>query len=147
MRTSFSHFMTTILLADIRIFTRLLSILIRRIKVKWPIPVFIRFKQSKYCIPQPFSRCLISICSHGLFDCDSIFIFFDWSRSRLIQVELQWSFAVFAVVFQALLYITDAKSLLIHFLVLIVGYGLLMTLQNCTNMLRNLTFVVQFALD
>ena len=31
------------------------------------------------------------------------------------------------------------------FLVLIVGYGLLITLQNCTKMRTNLTFVVQFA--
>ena len=31
------------------------------------------------------------------------------------------------------------------FLVLIVGYGLLITLQNCRKMRTNLTFVVQFA--
>ena len=40
--------------------------------------------QAKYCIPQPFSRCLISLCS-SLFDFNSIFIFFDSSRSCLIQ--------------------------------------------------------------
>ena len=32
--------------------------------------------QSKYCILQPFSRCLISLCS-SLFYFNSIFIFFD----------------------------------------------------------------------
>ena len=40
--------------------------------------------QSKYCIPQPFSRCLISLCS-CLFDFNSIFIFSDLSRSCSIQ--------------------------------------------------------------
>ena len=40
--------------------------------------------QSKYCTPRPFSRCLIRLCS-SLFDCNSIFIFFDWSRSCLIH--------------------------------------------------------------
>ena len=40
--------------------------------------------QLKYCIPRPFSRCLISLCS-SLSDFNSIFIFFDWSRSCLIH--------------------------------------------------------------
>ena len=40
--------------------------------------------QSKYCILQPFSPCLICLCS-SLFDFNSIFIFFDWSRSCVIQ--------------------------------------------------------------
>ena len=41
--------------------------------------------QSKYCIPQPFPRCLLSLCSSP-FDLYSVFIFFDWSRSCLIQM-------------------------------------------------------------
>ena len=40
--------------------------------------------QSKYFILQPFSPCLICLCS-SLFDFNSIFIFFDWSRSCVIQ--------------------------------------------------------------
>ena len=38
---------------------------------------------SKYCIPHPFSCCLISLCS-SLFYFDSIFIVFDWSRSYFL---------------------------------------------------------------
>ena len=40
--------------------------------------------QSNYCISQPFSRCLVSLCT-SLFSFNSIFIFLDWSRSCLIQ--------------------------------------------------------------
>ena len=36
-------------------------------------------------------------------------------------------------------------SLLIHFFVFLVVNGLLITLQNCTEILRNLTFVAQLA--
>ena len=41
--------------------------------------------QSRYCIPQPFSRCLISLLHCFFFHFNSIFIFFDWSRSCSIQ--------------------------------------------------------------
>ena len=60
--------------------------------------------QSKYFTLQPFSPCLICLCS-SLFDFNSIFIFFDWSRSCVIQSCATGPFTVFAVVFQALVYI------------------------------------------
>ena len=41
--------------------------------------------QSRYCIPQPFSRCLMSLLHCFFFHFNSIFIFFDWSRSCSIQ--------------------------------------------------------------
>ena len=55
--------------------------------------------QSKYCIPQPFSRCLISLCS-SLFDLNSIFflfrlitILFDPTLSYIDRSRLlQWFF-------------------------------------------------------
>ena len=55
--------------------------------------------QSKYCIPQPFSPCLISLCS-SLFDLNSIFflfrlitILFDPTLSYIDRSRLlQWSF-------------------------------------------------------
>ena len=48
--------------------------------------------QSKYCIPQSFSCCLICLCN-SLFYFNSIFIFFDWSRSYFLTQR--WSFTVF----------------------------------------------------
>ena len=60
--------------------------------------------QSKHCIPQPFSRCLITLCS-SLFYFNCIFNFFDLSRWCLIQ---RWATLIGTVLqwfFQALVYI------------------------------------------
>ena len=62
--------------------------------------------QSRYCIPQPFSRCLISLL-HCFFFTLILFLSFSTDHDLVrSNVELHWSSTVFVVLFQALVYIT-----------------------------------------
>ena len=70
--------------------------------------------QSRYCIPQPFSRCLISLL-HCFFFTLILFLSFSTDHDLVrSNVELHWSSTVFVVLFQALVYITGLLKFTFH---------------------------------